>query len=82
MDTKILENFIINNNLKFREGSRNTDSTILSGFALHNNINDTALIITIIKQVLPDASNFEDEFQRVFSYAKVNDYGKWWENKK
>ena len=84
MKKKII-NFIKLNNLTFERGRRNTDSTILSGYALHLGIIDVEELIAITEEyrkTLPKDSNhffdYIDELKRVFVYACDNNYGEFW----
>lgn len=72
--TKIekLEKFIKNNKLEFVEGRRNNDITILSGFACYIDATEEEL-----KKAIKIPS-LDEEIERVFDYAKENDYGEWW----
>ena len=73
--------FIKNNNLTFEEGSRNTDSVLLSGYCLYLKLDleDIDDICDIIRYTCEFNDIFSDEFERVFKYAKLNHYHKWWE---
>lgn len=84
MEQKILD-FIVLNDLTFQEGERNSNSTILSGYALYIGITDVNTLIKIIdkyKKSTPEDleyfDNYEEELTRVFNYAKNHDYGKFW----
>lgn len=76
-----LKQFIKDNNLEFTEGRRNFDSVVLSGYALYLDANSeqlkNAIEIVLGEEIWDD--NLEDELDRVFDYAKSNNYGKWWE---
>lgn len=75
-----LELFIENNNLTFQEGTRNTDSVVISGYALHLGVTEVDTIIDAIKKQLVDKNpDYHDELPFVFSFAQKNNYGKWWE---
>ena len=72
-----LKQFIKDNNLSFKEGKRNTSSTILSGYALH---------IGASVENCKESVNTEEfttavahELERVYNYAKSNNYNKFWE---
>lgn len=69
---KKLEKFIKNNKLEFVEGRRNNDITILSGFACYIDATEEEL-----KKAIKIPS-LDKEIERVFDYAKENDYGDWW----
>ncbi len=54
---------------------RNTPLTVLCGFALYKN-----LTLKDVKEALnTDDVNTNKEAERVFNYAKLKDYHKWWE---
>ena len=77
---KELIKFIKANKLEFQEGRRNSDSVILSGYALYLGIEDVADVINAVETALktyhPD---YAEELERVFTYAEAHDYGSWWE---
>ena len=71
----ILKKFIDNNDLVIGSGSRNTPLTALCGFALYKN-----LTLKDVKKALnTDDVNTNKEAERVFNYAKLKHYHKWWE---
>lgn len=73
-----LKTFIKDNNLSFEEGERNTNATILCGYALFIGVDDIEVIESAIHKKWY-TEEMERELQRVFKYAKHNNYGKWWE---
>jgi hypothetical protein len=75
-----VKQFILENDLSFKEGTRNNNSVILSGFCCYLSLDrsDVREIIDCIKEVCPDHDDFEAEFDRVFEYAWCNDYGQYW----
>lgn len=78
----VLENFILENDLMFNDtgSGLNSDCTILSGFANFEGYHDSSDPIQAVKNIRPDATVFEDELERVFHYAALKNYGKWWES--
>lgn len=72
-----LKKFIKDNNLTFKEGSRNQDSTIVAGYALHLQMNMTEAM-QCIEEVCPNSSNYREEFIPVFEFANKKGYGSWW----
>lgn len=76
-----LEKFIKDNNLKFEVGTRNSDSTVISGYALHLGVRDTEPIIEAIESTLKSTADYEGELDRVFNYALRAGYGKFWKTK-
>jgi len=77
-----IKNFIVNNKLSFKEGTRNSDSVILAGYALYLNpdidIND---LIKVVTDTLDDTDDFKSELYNVFNFAKKHSYGSWWSRK-
>ena len=73
---KELEQFIINNNLEFVSGRRNSDIVILCGYALFLNYSHNDILTAINK---PKDSFITSEVMRVYDYAKKNNYKKYWE---
>lgn len=73
-----INKFIIDNGLSFKEGSRNYDSTILSGYALSLGAKNTSIMRKCIDTTCVDSDDYYSELDRVFSYAKRRDYGKFW----
>lgn len=75
--------FISDNDLNFyqTDSSLNSDCTIISGFALHlgdksaKNIKE-ALIEAKWTEGIPSRVN--NELNRVFAFAKLYNYGNWW----
>ncbi len=71
----ILKKFIDNNDLVIGPGSRNTPLTALCGFALYKN-----LTVEDVKHAInTDDVVTNKEAERVFDYAKLKNYNKWWE---
>jgi len=71
-----LKNFIKNNNLKFSEGSGG-DINILAicGYSVYKK----ASLEDCLKAVNTTNEGVIAEITRVYTYAKENNYGKWWE---
>jgi hypothetical protein len=71
-----LEQFITDNKLEFNAGSGG-DSNILAlvGYSIHIG----ASLQDCIE--VADNSDVDSEIERVYNYAKKNNYGKWWESK-
>ena len=76
-----LKNFIKHNSLTFMEGRRNSDLVMLCGYSLHVGA-EKEDIETILKENFKVDANIEKEFNSVYSYAKKNNYGDWWNNPK
>lgn len=73
---KQLEKFIKENELTFEEGSRNSNATIICGFATFIEAELSDVLLSI-----PEKNRTEDlniELERVFNYAFTNGYGKFW----
>ena len=77
-NVEILKKFIVDNNLQFTEGRRNSDCTILSGFALHKECNFDECVDAIDIAVFTTETSIE--LERVFNYAEDNNYGSWWKS--
>jgi hypothetical protein len=73
-----LKRFIVDNDLQFTEGRRNSDCTIISGFALHLGETDITHIDVAIEATLVEPADYYDELERVFDFAKFKNYGAWW----
>lgn len=75
-----IEKFIKENKLTFlgKGSGLNSDCCILSGFALYQGYKSSSAVISMIKDVFPRSSDFEEEFKRVFTYAQKKDYGAYW----
>lgn len=77
-----LEQFIKDNSLEFTEGRRNSDAVVICGYALYLGVSDVDTIKDAMNIVFPPsiwADNLGIELDRVFNFAKANNYGKWWE---
>jgi hypothetical protein len=73
----LLENFIKLNNLEFVEGVRNSNLTVLCGYALYINKEKADVC-----EAIPEDRRTGElgiELERVWDYAEKNNYGKWWE---
>lgn len=84
-DIELIKKFIIDNGLQFTEGRRNSDSIMLSGFALYLGYDKPSALTLLIKETLPDAKEFDVDLIIAFNYARKNNYGNWWakeENRK
>jgi hypothetical protein len=81
-----LKKFVIDNKLDFSgSGSDlNGNCTILAGFTLFLNIEgDSSDILDIVSEIetIPDSvftAELNEEFERVYDFAKSNNYGKFW----
>lgn len=78
----ILINFIKNNGLTFQHGCRNSDFTVISGYALYLDIDEVEEVEEAIEEFLslPLDADVSGELYRVFEYAYDNNYGLWWTN--
>lgn len=77
-----IKEFIKANKLAFTIGRRNSDSTILAGYALHlgYDSSDRYELLKIIKSVCKGTKP-EEEFNRVLYYAEENNYDRYWSTK-
>lgn len=74
-----IEQFIKENKLEFINGRRNSDSVVISGYALSIGINNVYQLEKIIDETLPAADyEYNEELYRVFAFASANNYDKWW----
>lgn len=76
---KLIKIFIINNDLDFDGYGSDLNSvcTTISGYALSIGITNHNDILDPIVNLYPD-NDCHDELERVFNYAKINNYGEWW----
>lgn len=81
---EILKKFIVDNNLQFTEGRRNSDCVLLAGFSLFLGIRKPSMeILDIVGEIdtFPDSvftAELNEEFERVLEYAEMRNYGVWW----
>ena len=76
-----LKNFIKHNSLTFTEGCRNSDLVVLCGYSLYLGA-EKEDVETVLKEKLSVDAELVSEFNFVYSYAKKNNYGDWWNNPK
>ena len=76
-----LKNFIKHNKLTFTEGCRNSDLVVLCGYSLYLGA-EKEDVETVLKEKLSVDAELVSEFNFVYSYAKKNNYGDWWNNPK
>ena len=76
-----LKNFIKHNSLTFIEGRRNSDLVMLCGYSLHLGA-EKKDVETVLEEKLSVDAELVSEFNFVYSYAKKNNYGDWWNNPK
>lgn len=71
--------FIEEKNITFEEGKRNTDSVLLSGYALYLGYSFDELF-EYCKKTFTNLKGTEwsDELKRVFAYAKKKNYGNYY----
>lgn len=75
---KKLQEFIEINCLSFEEGERNTNLTVIGGYALFL---DEFCEEDDIYKAIPDKYKSDELYQeamKVFNYCYYNDYGNWW----
>jgi hypothetical protein len=73
----LITSFIENNNLTFEQGLRNTQSTIIIGYALYIGIKDCYTLYHHIKSEFD--FDFMEEFEKIFFYARRSHYEKYWD---
>ena len=76
-----LKNFIQHNKLSFEEGCRNSDLVVLCGYSLYIGA-EKKDVETVLEEKLSVDAELVSEFNFVYSYAKKNNYGDWWNNPK
>jgi hypothetical protein len=78
----LLITFINKNDLDFSIGYRNSESTVLSGYSLFLGYTEPDEILKIMKEIPRIKCNIdnevENEFEKVFTYAKHNNYANFW----
>lgn len=78
-----IKEFIEKNNLTFEPGQRNNDSLVLAGWLCYTGKSDED-IDDILEELEASISNYnnsvEIEFERLFRYALINNYGAAWES--
>ena len=77
-----ISTFIEANKLTFEIGRRNSDSVVLSGYALYIGIDNYEDLADILETL--DITDYDilTELEEVFSYADDKCYDEWWEHKK
>lgn len=71
--------FIEEKDITFEEGKRNTDSVLLSGYALYLGYSFDELFKYCKKTFdTSKITGWSNELERVFAYAKKNNYGKYY----
>ena len=76
---KQLERFITDNGLTFAKGSRNSNSVVLSGYAMHIEVGEITVLINAVDAAVEEPDDYMEELTRVFEYAQKNNYNKYWE---
>jgi hypothetical protein len=71
-----LKLFIKKNKLEFTEGRRNSDLVVLCGYSGFINADKAETCDSISKKLR--TADLETELDRVYEYAKTNNYGEWW----
>jgi hypothetical protein len=74
----LLIKFIRENNLTFEKGERNTNITVLCGYALYLGSSKRDIKESILTVSAHTASDCYPEVERVFDYGEKNAYGDWW----
>lgn len=72
-----LKKFIKLNGLTFKEGVRNKDCVIISGYALYIGASYADVCGSI--PLKARTGELGIEIERIFKYAEANNYGAWWE---
>lgn len=74
----IIKDFITQNNLSFKEGSRNSSCTVLIGFSQYLGLQQKQLEEELKNEISLDKF-LQNEINRLWEYCLHNNYGKWWE---
>ena len=72
-----IKNFIIENNLDFTQGSRNSTCTTLIGYSQHLGLSKEQLKEELKDQILED-SFIKEEIDRLWNYCKDRNYKAFW----
>lgn len=77
---KEIKTFLKENNINFKGSgsSLNSDCVVLSGFALHSDIDDVTELYPFVEELPDYNTDYQTELNRVFDYAKDNNYGAYW----
>lgn len=78
-DIKKIKDFIKNNGITFEHGSRNTHSTIISGYSLSLPSTSKSGLVKILLEECPNIKGYPKEFNNVFEFAKRNNYERYWD---
>lgn len=71
-----IETFIEQNNIDFTGSGSDLNGSyvVVIGYGLYLGLSEDELC-----EVIPDAVD-QDDFERIFKCAELNDYGDWWED--
>jgi len=72
-----LKKFIKANDLQFTDGRRNQDTLTFVGYALFKKCSKKSME-EALEAEFKKSSRTKEEFQRLYRYAKDNNYGEWW----
>jgi|JI10StandDraft_1071094.scaffolds.fasta_scaffold229555_2 hypothetical protein len=73
----MIETFIINNNISFEKGNRNSSIVTLIGYSQHLNLNKEDLVSKLENQIKND-SFIEEEIDRIWNYCNSKNYKAFW----
>lgn len=73
----MIKQFIEDNNLSLKEGSRNSAITTLIGFSQYKGLGMFDLKKELFDEIEEDTF-IEDEISRLYNYCSSRNYGKWW----
>lgn len=74
-----LNEFIEKNELSFEVGERNTNLTVLVGYALYRGLSLGDCKESILKtEWAHDRTEIFEEMERIWKFAEPNKYGDWW----
>lgn len=72
-----MKDFIKNNKLSFKTGSRNSTVTTLVGYSQHLGLTMSELKTELTSQINKDIF-IAQEIERLWSYCSSRNYGNWW----
>lgn len=73
----MIQEFIKNNSLSLKPGSRNSTITTLIGYAQHSELSKSDLEKELETEINND-SFIQEEVDRLWDYCKVNNYKSFW----
>lgn len=75
----MLKEFIAHNDLRFTKGRRNSDLVMICGYSLYKGAQEDE-VREALEPFFEGDSELLSEFNRVYDYTDIQDYGSWWSN--